>query len=100
LFDIFTNEEINKLYDEPGFSHMKVIEEMEDENCNEAKASNTQYNKGFEENKNPKYESMMFDTMGLILKLLNTSIDKLNKYHEKTIAKGLEWYFINFILLG
>jgi hypothetical protein len=89
--DIFSNEEIHKIAEEPAFSDLKVIDENEDQDFNDSNESFESDVKESEENKNNIDKNIMFDRMGLILKLLNTSIDKLNKHNEKTIAKGLEW---------
>jgi hypothetical protein len=82
LLDIFKSEEVEKLLKEPIFK-------MEDE-VNTPSISCSFRRKALTPTQTHE-NSLMFDRMSLILKLLQLSIDKLNKAKEDTVAKGLEW---------
>ncbi len=118
LHDILPPEDANKLLDEPSFSPYKIIEE-EDENSSDnydsenpngslSKSSkddkgdhnySSKGNGGSSKSKSKSKgnnlcsTSSAFDKMGLIMKVLVTSIEKLHKHNETAVAKGLEWYY-------
>jgi hypothetical protein len=80
LKNIFSNEEIDTLIKELGF--------MNDEKENSCLNSDNH----FSDNENKKKKKLLnCNRMTLIVKFLNTSIEKLKNSNDNIIAKGLEW---------
>lgn len=107
LHDIFSEEEVEKLMKESVFSNYPIMEENEEDEegsrninklgsnicmglTNNMRLEESKEYKGQLKNKS-KIKQSNFDRLGLILKFLQLSIEKLNKHKEITTAKGLEW---------
>jgi hypothetical protein len=82
LKDIFGQEELEMLLKEPLFSLNNKITENDLPNSRE---------NSFEIIKKTGSLNLLFDRTNLILKFLKLAIEKLNHYHESTLAKGLDW---------
>ena len=82
LYDIFNNEEVDKLLKETIFGNVEIIDEKDEDLFTEIPNG---------EEKETRKKLSLFDRMSLIQKLLQLSVDKLNKHKEHTIAKGIEW---------
>lgn len=91
LYDIFGNEEVERLMKESAFINCRVIDEKEEDLYSSYYSGDTDIIVNEESKRHKKKPLKMFDRMALILKFLQTAIDKLNKYKENTVAKGLEW---------
>jgi hypothetical protein len=78
LKDIFLQEEVDKLLNEPIFNGNNNKKDYE---------SSIEILK-----KNNNNLNLLYDRTNLILKFLKISIEKLYIYNEDILAKGLEWY--------
>jgi hypothetical protein len=85
LKDIFKQEELELLLKDPMFFEGTKITE------NEIQSLTSSRDNSLDIIRRNNSIHLLFDRTNLIIKFLKLSIEKLNHYHETSLAKGLDW---------